>query len=59
MAEFWKAARTEGVPPGHGKIVKVSGKHIALLNIDGNYFAIDDALIEVVPSQKVKPAVLP
>jgi hypothetical protein len=42
MAEFRKAARTEDVPAGQRKIVKVGGKRIALFNIDGNYYAIDD-----------------
>lgn len=42
MAEFWKAARTEDVPSGQGKMVKAGGKHIALFNINGNYYAIDD-----------------
>jgi|SRR6516225_3405753 nitrite reductase/ring-hydroxylating ferredoxin subunit len=42
MAEFRKAARTEDVPAGQGKIVKAGGRHIALFNIDGTYYAIDD-----------------
>ena len=42
MAQFRKAARTEDVPAGQGKIVKAGGKHIALFNIDGTYYAIDD-----------------
>ena len=42
MAEFRKAARTEDVPAGQGKKVKAGGKHIALFNIDGTYYAIDD-----------------
>ena len=42
MTEFRKAAKTEDVPAGQRKMVKVGGKRIALFNIDGNYYAIDD-----------------
>ena len=42
MTEFRKAARTEDVPAGQRKMAKVGGKRIALFNIDGNYYAIDD-----------------
>ncbi len=42
MAGFLKAAETQEVPAGQGKMVKVGGKHIALFNIDGAYYAIDE-----------------
>ncbi len=42
MAGFVKAARTEDVALGHGKRVEVSGKKIAIFNVDGSYYAIDD-----------------
>ena len=42
MTEFRKAATIEDVPAGQRKMVKVGGKRIALFNIDGNYYAIDD-----------------
>jgi nitrite reductase/ring-hydroxylating ferredoxin subunit len=42
MAEFLKAATTQDVSVGHAKMVKVGGKHIALFNVEGNYYAIDD-----------------
>ena len=42
MAGFLKAARTEEVAAGHGKKVSVGGKHIALFNVEGHYYAIDD-----------------
>ncbi len=42
MAEFQKAAVTLEVPSGQAKMVKVGGKHIALFNIEGKYYAIDD-----------------
>ena len=42
MAGFVKVAGTEDVHAGQGKMVGVSGKHIALFNVEGNYYAIDD-----------------
>ena len=42
MAEFLKVVGTQDVPAGQGKMVKVGGKHIALFNVEGNYYAIDD-----------------
>jgi nitrite reductase/ring-hydroxylating ferredoxin subunit len=43
MAEFVKAARTDEVAPGQARLVVVKGKEIALFNIDGAYFALDNA----------------
>ena len=42
MGGFLKAAMTEDVPAGRGKMVGVGGKHIALFNVDGTYYAVDD-----------------
>ena len=42
MAEFLRTAMTRDVPAGHGKLVNLGGKHIALFNVEGNYHAIDD-----------------
>ncbi len=42
MAAFVKVARTEEIAPGQGKIVEVSGKKIAIFNVGGAYYAIDD-----------------
>jgi nitrite reductase/ring-hydroxylating ferredoxin subunit len=42
MGEFMKVSGTQDIPAGQGKKVQVGGKHIALFNIDGNYYAIDD-----------------
>ena len=43
MAGFVKVASTGDLSPGQGKMVEVGGKTIALFNVDGNYYAIDDA----------------
>lgn len=42
MADFVKIARTEDVPAGQVKIYQVDGRQIALCNVDGEFFAIDD-----------------
>ena len=42
MADFVKVATTGEIAPGQGKIVEVQGKEIALFNVGGAYFAIDN-----------------
>ena len=42
MAGFVKVAKTEDLAPGQGKMVEAGGKTIALFNVDGDYYAIDD-----------------
>jgi nitrite reductase (NADH) small subunit len=42
MADFVKVAKTDEIPPGHGKMVEVGGKKIALFNVEGSFHAIDD-----------------
>ena len=42
MAGFVKVAKTNEVAPGQGKMVEVSGKKIALFNVEGSFYAIDD-----------------
>lgn len=42
MSEFVEAARLEELAPGTGKTVEVAGKAVALFNVDGKIYAIDD-----------------
>lgn len=42
MGEFVKVARTDEIAPGEGKMVAVNGKKIALFNVGGAFYAIDD-----------------
>src|SRR6266436_5091715 len=42
MAQFIKIASTTDLAPGEAKCVEVGGKKIALFNLDGTFFAIDD-----------------
>lgn len=42
MAEFKKVADKSEIPAGQGKTVEVDGKRIAIFNVDGRFYAIDD-----------------
>ena len=43
MAQFVKVASTEEIAVGSAKQVEANGKTIALFNLNGNYYAIDNA----------------
>lgn len=42
MADFVAVAKVSDIPSGKMKTVLVKGKQIAIANIDGKFFAIDD-----------------
>lgn len=42
MGTFYKVIAVSELPPGTKKTVMVSGKKLALANVDGSFFAIDD-----------------
>src|SRR3972149_12276121 len=42
MAQFIKVASTADLAPGAAKCVEVAGKKIALFNLEGSFYAIDD-----------------
>jgi NAD(P)H-dependent nitrite reductase small subunit len=42
MASFVKVAQASEIPAGQGKCVEVGDKRIAIFNVDGTYYAIDD-----------------
>ncbi len=42
MGQLIKVAETNEVPPGTAKAVDLEGRPVALFNIDGTYYAIDD-----------------
>jgi 3-phenylpropionate/trans-cinnamate dioxygenase ferredoxin subunit len=42
MTDFVRVASTDEIEPGRALLVDVKGKQIALFNIDGEYFAIDN-----------------
>ncbi len=39
---FAKVATVAEIPPGTGKQVNIAGRAIALFNVDGTFYAIDD-----------------
>jgi 3-phenylpropionate/trans-cinnamate dioxygenase ferredoxin component len=42
MAEFVKVASRAGLPPGGKALTEVDGRPIAVFNVDGHFYAIDD-----------------
>ena len=42
MSRFVEIARTDEIAPGEAKMVEVEGRKIALFNLEGSYWAIDD-----------------
>jgi 3-phenylpropionate/trans-cinnamate dioxygenase ferredoxin subunit len=42
MSDFVKVAGRNELPPGGKKLAEVDGRAIALFNVDGTYYAIDD-----------------
>ena len=43
MPDFVKACSASDVPPGKAKQVSVNGKQIAVFNVQGKFYAIDNA----------------
>src|SRR5574341_1074991 len=43
MSRFIEIARIDEIAPGEVKMVEVEGKKIAIFNLGGDYYAIDDA----------------
>ncbi len=39
---FVKVASTQEIAPGSGKTIEVNGHVVALFNVDGNFYAIDN-----------------
>jgi nitrite reductase (NADH) small subunit len=42
MAQTVKVAQTSDLSPGTGKVVQADGRNIALFNVEGTFFAIDN-----------------
>ncbi|HKE86140.1 MAG TPA: Rieske (2Fe-2S) protein [Vicinamibacterales bacterium] len=45
MAEFIDVLREEELPPGRGTSVTVVGRDIALFNVDGSIYAMEDSCL--------------
>jgi len=42
MSEFLKAAKKQDIEPGKGVLARVGGSEVAIFNIDGNFYAIQN-----------------
>ena len=47
MAEFVKAIAAADLTAGHGVIVELQGKKIAIFNVDETFYAVDDTCTHV------------
>ena len=45
MANYMELANLDQLPPGRGTAVSVEGKEIALFNVDGTVYAMDDTCL--------------
>jgi nitrite reductase/ring-hydroxylating ferredoxin subunit len=45
MAEFVEVARLDQVPPGSGTSFTVAGKEVAIFNLDGTIYAMEDSCL--------------
>jgi nitrite reductase/ring-hydroxylating ferredoxin subunit len=45
MANYVEVANLEQLPPGRGTVVTIEGKDIALFNVDGSVYAMDDGCL--------------
>src|SRR5271154_6176279 len=45
MTEFVEVAALEQIAPGRSLVVDVAGKSVALFNVEGQIYAIDDACV--------------
>src|SRR5271170_3973464 len=45
MANYVEVASIEQLPPGRGTVVRVKDRDVALFNVDGTFYAIEDACL--------------
>ena len=45
MAEYVEVARLDQLPPGSGSVVTVANKDVALFNVDGTVYAMDNSCL--------------
>jgi nitrite reductase/ring-hydroxylating ferredoxin subunit len=45
MAELTRVAGTEDIKPGTGLVVEAGGKSLAVFNVDGTFYAIDNECV--------------
>jgi 3-phenylpropionate/trans-cinnamate dioxygenase ferredoxin subunit len=42
VAQWVEVARTSDIPPGHAARVEIDGVPVAIFNVEGEFFAVDD-----------------
>jgi NAD(P)H-dependent nitrite reductase small subunit len=42
MSEFVSVIDAASLPPGHGRLVHAQGKELAVFNVEGEFFALDN-----------------
>jgi len=42
MADFVKVFKTSDIPPGKVRLIEVAGQPIAVCNVDGTFYAVDN-----------------
>ncbi|MEK6407244.1 MAG: Rieske (2Fe-2S) protein [Acidobacteriota bacterium] len=42
MSDFVKIANTSDLPPGQAMVVEIDGRTIAVFNVDGQFYALDN-----------------
>jgi nitrite reductase/ring-hydroxylating ferredoxin subunit len=47
MSEFIKVAKADEIAPGRAKCVELNDREIALFNVDGSFYAIDNTCAHV------------
>ncbi len=45
MADFVRVAGTSDIAPGSGMVAEVNGQSIAVFNVNGTYYAIDNTCV--------------
>ena len=45
MAEYVRVAGTADIPPGNGQVAEVNGHTLAIFNVDGTFYAIDNTCV--------------
>lgn len=45
MSNLMTVAKTTEIAPGNSKVVEANGREIAIFNLDGNFYAIDNTCI--------------
>ncbi len=45
MAEMVKVANTDELEPGQGMVAEVGGKEIAVFNVEGTFYALDNTCV--------------